>query len=379
MKIPSPTITSNRFNCALKVQDKLRGLPPLSVGEVAEAEILENSRSGNAPILLKNKRNRVYCKLPLRKGEKITVRVIQLHPKLILRIVPDEIPRNSKLMDHLDFVRSNPKMLSTLLIEADAIFNSDNLGKLEVFIGKDDIRHIQDMVKSLIFSRESVKNPLFFREFVHKFGYLFERESGWSLKNRPWRALSAKNSGQNLKALLLKISDGFQVQAAGENFPAQEKLSAFVRSALTTIEAHQGLNYLLQEQEGKYMFQIPLLFPENIGLAEIFVKFNEQESTGRRRRGKQSVLICLDMDALGRIVVETVIEKKKMGCTLKCKDRNVADFIIPFLAKLGQKLEDLGYKLDHLKCRVEENGLQSKREFYELQTLFASDRVDFLV
>jgi len=361
MKIPFPKITSHKFNCALKIQNKPQGLPPLSVGEVVEAKILENSRSGNVPILLKN------------------IKVAQLQPKVILRIVPDKIPRDSRLMNHLRFFQSNPKMLSALLIEANTIFNPDNLSELEAFIGKEDIRHIQDIVKSLIFSRESVKNPLFFKDFVHKSGYLLEKKLGEALKNGPGRALSVKNAGQNLKALLLKISDGFQVQTAGENFFAPKKLSGFIRSALTTIEAHQGLNYLLQEQEGKYIFQIPLLFPENMGLAEIFIKFNERESTGRRRREKQSVLICLDMDALGRIVVEAVIEKKKMGCTLQCKDRNVADFIRPFLAKLGQKLEDLGYKLEHLKCRVEEDGLQTKREFYELQTLFTQNRVDFLV
>ena len=51
MKISSPEIASHKFNYALKIQDKPRGLPPLSVGEVVEAEILENSRSGNVPIL----------------------------------------------------------------------------------------------------------------------------------------------------------------------------------------------------------------------------------------------------------------------------------------------------------------------------------------
>ncbi len=89
------------------------------------------------------------------------------------------------------------------------------------------------------------------------------------MKNGPGRALSVENAGQNLKALFLKLSDSFQTQSVGKNFPVPEKLSAFLRAALTAIEAHQGINYLLQEQEGKYMFQIPLLFPENMGMAEI--------------------------------------------------------------------------------------------------------------
>ncbi len=106
-------------------------------------------------------KNIVSCKAPLRKGEKVTVRVAQLHPKVLLRIVQSEIPRASRLMNHLRFFRSNPGMLSAFFMEASTRFNSDNLSELDAFIGKEDIRHIQDMVKSLIFSRESVKTPFF--------------------------------------------------------------------------------------------------------------------------------------------------------------------------------------------------------------------------
>jgi hypothetical protein len=379
MKLLSQEITSQKINCALKIQDNPQNLPPLSVGEVVTAEILDTSRSGNVPILLKNKKAMVHCKLPLEKGEKVTVKVAQLHPKVILRIVSDAISRDANLMNCLRLFRSNPKMLFTLFNEAHARFSPDNTDALETFIGTEDIRQIKDMITSLTFSRKSAENPYFFRDFVHKLGYMVEQELGEALKNKSGRTLSVKSAGKNLKTLFQKISDGFQGQPLRGDFPAAEKLSEFVRLALSAIETHQGINYLLQEQEGKYMFQIPLMFPENMGMAEIFVKFNDRESSEKRDHKKKSVLICLDMDAMGPIVVETVIDKKKMGCTLKCKDRNVADFIKPFLVKLGQKLEDLGYKLDHLECRVEADTLQKEHVSDELHPLFAQDKVDVMV
>ncbi len=379
MKLLSPEITSQRINCALKIQDNPQSLPPLSVGEVVTAEILDTPSSGNIPILLKNKKAMVHCKLPLRKGEKVTVKVTQVHPKIILRVVSDAISRDANLMNCLRLFRSNPKMLSTLFNDANAIFSPDNISELETFIGTEDIRQIKDMITSLIFSRKNAKNPYFFRDFVHTLGYLAEQELGKALKNKSGRALSVKGAGKNLKTLFQKISDGFQGQTIREDFPAAEKLSKFVRLALSAIETHQGINYLLQEHEGKYMFQIPLMFPENMGMAEIFVKFNDRKSPGKQGHKKQSVLICLDMDAMGPIMVETVIEKRKMGCTLKCKNQDVADFIKPFLVNLGQKLENLGYKLDHLKCSVEKDNLQTERAFDELQPIFAQDKVDVMV
>jgi len=379
MKILPLEGTPRNVSGALKIQDKPQSVPPLSVGEVVETEILENQHAGTVTILLKNKRNTVQCDLPLKKGDKVAVKVSQLHPKVILRIVPDDLFRTSRLTNCLRFFRTNPKMLSSFFREATAIFNPHNLSESESFMGGEDIQRIRDMVTSLILSQESVKNPLFFKNFIHQFGYLFEKELSDALKNKSGRPLSIKNAGQTLKALLLKLSGRFEVQSAGANFPAAEKLSEFVRGALTAIETHQVLNYMLQEREGKYLFQIPIMFPESMGMAEIFVKFADRESQGKRGQEKQSVLICLDMDALGPIVIDTVIEKKKMGCTIKCKDRNVADFITPFLVKLAQKLEALGYKLDHLKCRAEKDNLQTKHAFNELQPLFAQDKVDVMV
>ncbi len=379
MKILSPGITAQKVNGALKIQTKSHGLPSLSVGEVVEAEILENPSAGNIPILFKNKKTTVYSDLPFKKGEKIAVKVTQLHPKVILRIVSDDIFRGSNVMNALRSFRSNPKMLSSFFMDATAIFNPDNIGEFEPLIGRENIQNINERIASLIFSRESLKNPFFLKNFIHQLGYLFEKEIGEALKNKPGRVLSIKNAGQTLKALLLKISGRLQAQTAGDRFPGSEKLAEFVRSGLTAIETHQGLNYLLQEQEGKYMFQIPLLFPESMGMAEIFVNFNNREDTEKKGRKKQSVLICLDMDALGRIVVETVIEKKKMYCTLKCKDHNIANFISPLLTELGQTLENLGYKLGHLKCSVTTAGVRAKHAVDALQPLFAQDSVDFLV
>ena len=379
MKILPLEGTPRNFNGALKVQDRPQRVPPLSVGEVVEAEILENQHSGTVTVLLKNKRNTVQCNLPLKKGDKVAVKVSQLHPKVILRIVPDGLFLTSGLMNCLRFFRTHPRMLSSFFKEATAIFNPHNLGEIESFMGRDDIQRIMDMVTSLIFSRKSVQNPLFLKNFIHQFGYLFEKELSDALNHKSGRPLSIKNAGQTLKAVLLKLSGRLEAQSANVNFPAAEKLSEFVKFALTAIETHQGLNYMLQEREGKYLFQIPIMFPENMGMAEIFVKFADRESQGKRDQERKSVLICLDMDALGRIVVDTVIEKKKMGCTLKCNDQNVADFITPFLVKLAQKLEALGYKLDHLKCTVEKDNLQTEHAFEQMRPLFTQDKVDVMV
>ncbi|MBU8910537.1 MAG: hypothetical protein KOO65_04645, partial [Desulfobacterales bacterium] len=117
MKILPPAITSHKLNSLLQLQEKAAFLPPLSAGEVVEAKILETPRHGKTLILLKNHRVMANSELLLRKGEKVAVRVTQLHPKVILHIVQNKMPQNSILTDCLNFYRSNPKALFEFFIE----------------------------------------------------------------------------------------------------------------------------------------------------------------------------------------------------------------------------------------------------------------------
>ncbi|MBW2632005.1 MAG: hypothetical protein JRC90_09670 [Deltaproteobacteria bacterium] len=348
-------------------------MPPLSVGEVVEAEIVESARYGKALILMKNSPVMVYSGLPLKKGEKIAVRVAQLHPRVVLHVVQNEISQKPRLMDYLRFYRSNPKALSEFFMEGIDRFNHEKLGELAGRFEKEDVRNIQNILKSLIFSRESLKSPLFFRDYIYKFGYLMEKELRETLKRRSGGTTDAP---QNLKELLLRVSGRLQSLMEIENLPAAEKLAGFVRSSLQTIESHQAVNYLFQEYEGKYIFQIPLLFPENMGLAEIYVKFGDQEGKGRRK--EKSVLFLLNMDVLGDIVVEAKIKTRKIGCVLKCGNENVCDFIRPFLQELGDRFMALGYEIDYLKCVTEKDNLKIKNEHREFQNLFALESVDIL-
>lgn len=363
MEILTPTIASHKLNHLLQIQKKAESLPPLSVGEVVEAEVMETSRYGKALISLKNNRVMADSELLLKKGEKIAVRVTQLHPGVILRIVQNEISQNFRLMDYLRFYHSNPNALFEFLIKGIERFSPENLEELAAHLGKEDIKNIRNLLKSLIFSSESFKNPLFFKDYVFNLGYLMEK----------------KNASQNLKGLLTRMSGRLQLLMEARNLPAAEKLAGFVRSSLQIIDSHQVINYLFHEYEGKYMFQVPLLFPKNKGLAEIFVKFGDRDSKGKGRRNEKNVLFLLNMDALGDIIVEAKIKTKKTSCVLKCGDENICDFIRPFLKELGDGLTALGYEIDYLKCVTETDNLKIKAEYREFQNLFAMESVDILV
>ncbi len=362
MKILPTEITPLKSDYLLQIQKKTEIMPPLSVGEEVEAKIVEKHPSGKMQILLKNHRMIANSDLQFQTGDKIAVRVAQLHPKVILNITHNKSPLNAQLIDHLRFYRSNPKALLEFFKEGIDRLSIKHLGGLVKYLEEKDVKEIQSLFKSLIFSKESMKNPFFLRDYVEKFGYLMEKGLGEALKKKINRTANVNNASQNLKGVLLKISDRIQSLLEARNFPAAEKLASFIRSSLKTIDSHQVINYQFQEQEGKYMFQIPLLFPEKMGLAEIFINFKDRDSKGKGDQGKKSALFLLNMDALGDVVVETQIHEKKIGCILKCEDKEACDFITPFLGELEEKLTGLGYGMENLKCVTKKENLKLKSE-----------------
>ncbi len=341
---------------------------------------MEGSRQGKTTILLKGMTVTVDSEVPLLKGERVTVRVARLHPGVILRIIQGGIIEKAGLLDYLRLFRSNPEALSDLLVEGNRQFSPDTLGELAAHIGIDDAKRLYHMVRSLLFSGESLKNPLFLREYLHTLGYLMEHARGETLKGKTGRGQSPTDSSPNLKGILMKVADRLQPLLRTGDFPAAEKLAGFVRSSLQAIHSHQVINYLFQEHEDKYLFQIPLLFPENNGRAEIFVKFGDRDSPGDTRGGGKKILFLLNMDALGEIIAEAGISGNKINCVLKCADGDIGDFIKPFLQELGGGLAALGYEVESLQCVVSHRDTSEIRETVsrEFQDLFTLDEIDLL-
>jgi len=378
MKILPTTQPVHKPDFLLHIQKKAESLPPLSVGEVVDAEVVEGSRAGKAVILLKGSAIIADTELPLTKGERVAVRVARLHPGVVLRTVHGGILEKAGVVDYLRVYRSNPKALSNLLMEGVDRFSPEKLGDLADRLGKEDAKNIQKIFKSLIFSRETLKNPLFFKEYVHRLGYLMEHTLGKALKRIGGRRGHLGDALDTLKGGLIKVSDRLQPLLRAGDLPAAERLDRFVRSSLQTIESHQVINYLFQEYEGKYLFQIPLLFPDSRGLAEIFVEFKDRDSPGGGRRGGKSVLFLLHMDALGDVVVEAKVEAEKIRCVLKCRDQRICGFMRPLLGELGERLVALGYDIEHLECVTQKDIPKIQDQYREFENFFALEGVDLL-
>ena len=380
MKILPAALLPPRSDSLVHIPGRGEALPLLSAGEEVNAHVLEDARSGRVLISLKNSIVTADSKVPLAKGETIAVRVAQTHPAIVLRLLPGPAAERAQLADHLRLFHAHPEALSDLLMEGADRFDPERLGDLASRLGADDAKNVHSLLKSLIFSRESLKNPLFFREYVHALGYLMEHKLGEALKRTLGRTAYVEEALNNLKASFAKMSGRLQPLVEAGDFPEAERLAGFVRSSLQVIDSHQAVNYLFQEDKNAYLFQVPLLFPGKKGTAEIFVRFGDGESRGRNRGGLKTLLFLLNMDALGEIVAEAKIEGKRIGCVLRCEDERSRDFIHPLLGELGDKLVALGYAMESLECVVNRKDAAEMKDSLrrEFHTLFAPEGLHIL-
>jgi hypothetical protein len=360
----TPFSASRNINHLLHIQKKLDSLPPLTVGEVVEAEIVERQGERTFLISFKNRSILADSEIPLRVGEKRSVRVEQLSPRVLFRVLQNMKSESLKFADFVKYIATNPTALLDLFVEGNGRFSPGNLGELATLIGKEDIESLQKLIQTMTMSKGTLTDG-FFKDYIYNLGYLMEKELGEALEKKFGRAKNIARASENIKGLLSKISDKVDMLMMNARHPGAEKLSQFINSSLKTIEAHQVVNVLLQENENEYMFQIPLLLPEQLGLAEIFVKFDDMDSKRGGRKKQQKVLFLLSMDALGDIVVEATIDMKRMGCIVRCGREEIRAFIVPFLRELEEKLVALGYDIAHLKCVTEKDISMIKKIVHE--------------
>jgi len=360
MKIPPPAISSPDTLQQLHISSRTETLPPLFVGEVVGAEVLNNSSGGKVPILLKNSMIMADSPVPFEKGDRIAVTVSRLHPRVVLQIVrTGMMERSGALQEYIQRYRADPRSLFECLVRGCDVFDHGGLGELEAHLGEEDVRGIRALLKSLIFTGEGSRRDMFLKDYLSTLGYLMEHEPGTT----PGR----RHGIPPLRDILMTLSERLQLLVDSEKLPGAETLARFVRSTITAIDVHQVMNGLFQEHENKYVFQIPLRLPERMGLAEIVVQFERNQG----RRGDKRILFLLTMDVLGDVTVEAVVRDNGIGCEFTCTDETVTDFIRLNMGELEEGLAALGYGIHYMRCAVKKDGAEMRAR-HEAETGFLS-------
>lgn len=349
-------------------------LPPLTVGEILKAEVLEAGGGKSCLISLKDATILARSEAALRAGDPIVVRVERLLPQVVLTILETDGGERSVPGDDLRWHRSNPDALRNMFAQMAEMFRPESLAGLSRYLDEGDVRSILRLTESLFFSKESLGKGLFLRDYAENLGLFWEGSPGKAPGRQPDAA-----GRRSLKGLLMKVLGDLRNAAEGKAASEGEKaglqrLMEFLDTSVKAIEAHQVLNSLCQERDQGFLLQIPFAFPEGVKTGDVFIR-RDDRSAGPGGGDAYEVIVLLHMDALGRVVVEARLRGGEITCLIRCESPEVRDVISGCLDELKGAVRAAGLRVESVGCLAQVD-LEERCEAFYRDRLFQGDAVN---
>lgn len=329
------------------------GFLPLSLGEIVEAKVLERPSPTQYLLSIKNCQFIADGETPLPKSATLTMRVEQLHPQIVLRIMGQEVSPATLLTDYLRFYRANPDVLMEIFQKGPEVFNQQANRPWLPESAKEALSNIQKLLESLLVSPNSLKDPLFLKNYITNLGLLLENQ--WQDLARQAKPVKQRPA-DNLKSSLLKLSEELQVllkkdsTLSSAELPKVQQLAKFTEAAAKAIETQQMINVLSQENDSKYLLQIPLFFPTGVRTGEIIIDAGKGEKEKIGTKNKVHVVMFLNMDNLGDIMVDATLSHNRLSCVFKFADHAAQVYFSSLMDGLSAALRQAGYECDLLTC-----------------------------
>lgn len=357
------------------------GLLPLTTGEIVEAKVLAKSSPSKYLLSLKNYQFAADGEVNLQQGAKVMVKVEQLQPQIVLRILGQDgaVANLNLLTDSLRLYRANPEALMDIFQKgAEILQQSARNERLPESI-KENIKNIQKILESLLISPASLKDPLFLKNYITKLGLSLERQ--WQALAGQDKSVGQQGPADSLKSSLLKLATDLQVlQKEGSvldpaELPKVQQLAKFTEAAVKAIETQQLINVFSQESENKYLLQLPLFFPSGVRTGEIMIDAQQKGREDNGTRNKFHVVMFLDMDNLGNMMVDATLAGNKLNAVFKFADQGAQEYFSSLIDDLKVALRQAGYECDYLTCMMAAD-ISSERKDCHREVLGEQDAVN---
>jgi len=403
-------ISSPSLNQAIE-NFKIQELASLfTKGEVVDALVGEKLDGQKVVLVMKNQRITADSEIPLAEGEKIAVKVDQLQPKVVLRVLSREqaeagrLKEMQSLKEYLMLHRSNPDALKTVIAESRDILTPQTWDDLSLNLNKESLQVLLKSFQEIVFTQSSTGEPDFVKDYISKLGLVLENNLMKIVKDQvkenkagmpvskgdaetaaPAEAGRVKTAADNLKGQLMKLSDDIE-RLFGKGVIKDEKvmqqlnrLGDFAGRAVKSLESQQVVNVLLQESDNRFMLQIPFQLQGGIRMAEVYIE--KDRDAGRKDPEGRSyrIVFFLDMDAIGSVMVDANIREKRISCTMKCETEPVRAFAAAQLPILENSLAAQGYRIDFFSCSLEKSIAEEKQQYISGQNFYAEHAVHVVV
>jgi hypothetical protein len=332
----------------------------LRSGELLEALVLRNHGDGKVTVQVKNMPITAETRVALGSGEKITVRVEQMIPNIILRMTGEAEIR--KIGDLLRLQRSYSGALAELFSGAK---ESIDPAIIETHAGKAAAKTAWMLLKGLdaaVFSTKTADNPLFVKDMMLGMGLLLERNL--------LKGIDKRDRVETIREILVRLASAIR---DGDSAGRLQSTLAFIEQGVKAVEAQQITVLLGQELDQSLVLQAPCQFPMGIRMQDIFI---EQDTEGPDAQKRCRAVLLLSMDALGEVIAEASAYGGRLDCVIYAETPEACDFLTVLLPELRDRLLSAGYNEPSVRCLLERNMREAKSERLADKKLYSLHSVD---
>jgi len=352
-------------------------LPDLAVGDRLQGQVAGRMVGGKVLVLLKGVHVEAETNIPLKSGQKIAVQVESLKPQVMLRlltVLPQNDPGN--ISQYLKIFRSNPQAAAEVFQGGMTLLGTDSQAVSSDDLIRSQTQSLAQLIRSLIFSDKTGKNPLFVRDFVQRSGLTFE-----NILSQNFARGDFTPSGEiNLKGALMKLAADIQKGLTARSvIPEQEKqavmrLVDYAGKSVRTLETQQVINTVIRENENRFMLQIPFALPHDTAMQDIFIEFADDGEKGDNEGDRPfRIVFFLTLDILGEMIIDVRIKGQDLIADLSCQREEIAALVRSHIGSLQENLESIGFRITGMTCNVRQDIPEKKQDYMRKVSCYSDE------
>jgi hypothetical protein len=311
-------------------------------GEIIRGTVIDQVDPLHALILIKAEEILVENRgVSLTKDRELTFQVEAIHPKVILKIIPEENPPGQEIESLL------AKYLSSDLPLEKLAENLAGLWKISTETLPPEIQVTLNQFFSLIgrFSPPlSPLDPSALRKLLAQSGIFWEARLKNFIEGQTKDSSDLLAEG-DLKSLLIKLKsqlNSLVEQNKNSNSTALQDLVQGLGQFVEKIELYQILNLNHADPQGKFLLLFPLWVQNGLQFVELKFSFPHR---GREALEQEelSILFLLHLPDWGRMRIEARIKEKGLYCTFMVSEPQVKKILEQALPEVSLRLHQVGF------------------------------------
>ncbi|GEM_PF-1798315 len=362
------------------------GLPLLSVGERVEALVLEVREKGLLLLDIGGNTVLAESKQPLGEGARFTARVVRNSPQIVLQVLAGDAPAGQEsIPESLGMFRSRPGLLGDMFRQLSTLVESlaDTLpGDLPPQLAAAR-SSLQGLLSALVFPGSGKpSSSTGAGEAPAGLPAPADGEGNPAVRLPDGENAPEKAAPATLRESLVRLAEAAEREMAAMDAGAPgrkslEQAASTARSALETLDVHRDVNILSRREGGPFVLQVPAAFPGGIRVQDLFL-YPEGGQEGGGEDGKEAfrMVLCLNMEALGDILVDARLAGGRMSGTLRCGTEEVREYLQSGLDELRERLAASGFPDAGIVCLADHDIARTILDRKQSLPIFQRDAVN---